>query len=197
RRADRLPDGQRHVRARLTVRDALVRTRTGYISIIRSVLRQHGWRVRTGAPESFSQRVRTLPLPGRLLSEIAPLLAVLRQVNHQIAYSDGRIETLTATDARVRPLRTVPNVGPVTAAAFVATIDDAMRFRAGHEVEAYLGLVPRELSSGETQRRGRITKAGHPRMRGLLVQAAVSTLRRPDPRTAHLREWAMRIAVRR
>jgi transposase len=71
------------------------------------------------------------------------------------------------------------------------------RFRRGHEVEAYLGLVPRELSSGETQRRGRITKAGPSRMRRLLVQAAVSLLRRPDPRTAQLREWAMRLASRR
>src|ERR687887_1399403 len=84
RRAHRLSDDQRHVRARLTVRDALVRIRTGYISVIRSLLRQHGWRVRSGAPESFSRRVRTLPLPGHLLSEIAPLLAVLRQVNHQL-----------------------------------------------------------------------------------------------------------------
>ena len=71
------------------------------------------------------------------------------------------------------------------------------RFRRAHAVEAYLGLVPRELSSGDRQRRGRITKAGHPRLRRLLVQAAVSMLRRPDPRTVELREWAMRIAVRR
>jgi len=197
RRAQRRSDEQRHVRARLTVRDALVRTRTGDISIIRSLLRQHGWRVRSGAPESFCHRVRALPLPGRVLSEIAPLLAVLRHVNHQLAYSDARIETVTATDARVRRLPTVPNVRPVTAAAFVATIDDAARFRRSHEVQAYLGLVPRESSSGETQRRGPITKAGHSRMRRLLVQTAVSTLRRRDPRTAHLREWALRIAIRR
>lgn len=197
RRAHRLSDAQRHVRARLTVRDALVRTRTGYISVIRSLLRQHGWRVPTGAAETFSHRVRKVPLPGRLLSEIAPLLAVMRQVNQQLAYSDERIETVTATDARVRRLRSVPNVGPVTAAAFVSVIDDVTRFRSGHEVEAYLGLVPRELSSGETQRRGRITKAGPSRPRRLLVQAAVSMLRRPDPRTLELREWAMRIASRR
>ena len=197
RRAHRLSDEQRHVRARLTVRDALVRTRTGYIAVIRSLLRQHGWRVRSGAAETFSCRVRELPLPGRLLSEIAPLLAVMRHVNHQLAYSDERIETVTRTDARVRRLRTVPNVGPVTAAAFVAAIDDVTRFRRAHEVEAYLGLVPRELSSGETQRRGRITKAGHSRMRRLLVQAALSTLRRPNPHTVELRHWATRIAARR
>ena len=160
RRAHRLSDEQRHVRARLTVRDALVRTRTGYIAVIRSLLRQHGWRVRSGAADSFSCRVRELPLPGRLLSEIAPLLAVMRHVNHQLAYSDERIETVTRTDARVRRLRTVPNVGPVTAAAFVAAIDDVTRFRGAHEVEAYLGLVPRELSSESAHRRA--PPLGHP-----------------------------------
>jgi transposase len=121
RRAHRLSDEQRRVRARLTVRDALVRTRTGYIAVIRSLLRQHGWRVRTGSADTFGDRVRELPLPGRLLSQIAPLLAVMRPVNQQLAYSDERIEAVTATDARVRRLRTLPSVGPVTAAAFVAT----------------------------------------------------------------------------
>jgi transposase len=91
-----------------------------------------------------------LSLPGRLLSEVAPLLAVMRTVNQQLAYSDGVIEAITRPDARVQRLRTVPSVGPVTAAAFVATIDDAQRFHRAHEVAAYLGLVPRELSSGES-----------------------------------------------
>ena len=58
-------------------------------------------------------------------------------------------------------LRSVPSIGPITAAAFIAAIDDAQRFRHAHQLEAYLGLVPREYSSGETQRRGPITKAGH------------------------------------
>jgi transposase len=77
------------VRARLTVRDTLVRTRTGYISVVRSLLRQHAWRVRTGAAETFTHRVRELPLPGRLLSEIAPLLAVFRPVNQQLPDSSA------------------------------------------------------------------------------------------------------------
>jgi transposase len=179
------------------VRDALVRTRTGYIALTRALLRRHGWRVPTGSAATFSRRVLALSLPGRLLSEVAPLLAVMRTVNQQLAYSDGAIETVTRPDARVQRLRTVPSVGPVTAAAFVATIDDAGRFHRAHEVEAYLGLVPRELSSGESQRRGRITKAGNRRMRWLLVQAAVSILRLRDPRTAALRHWATGIAARR
>jgi transposase len=132
-----------------------------------------------------------------LLSEVGPLLAVMRHVNQQVAYSDERIEALTTTDARVRLLRTVPSVAPVTAAAFVAALDEVTRFRGAHEIEAYLGLVPRELSSGESQHRGHITKPGPSRVRRLLVQAAVSILRRRDPRTADLRQWALAIAARR
>jgi transposase len=149
------------VRGRLTVRHALVRTRTSYITVIRSLLRQHGWRVRSGGADAFIARVWELPLPGCLLSEIAPLLAVMRAVNAQLAYSDEPIEAMSRSDERVRRLRSVPSIGPVTAAALVSSIDDVTRFRGAHEVEAYLGLVPRELSSGESQRRGRITKAGH------------------------------------
>jgi transposase len=67
----------------------------------------------------------------------------------------------------------------------------------GHQLEAYLGLVPREYSSGETQRRGPITKAGHSRTRWLLIQAAVSILRRCPPQAEALRTWALRIAARR
>jgi transposase len=184
RAAHRLSDAQRHVRARLTVRDTLVRTRTRYISLTRALLRQHSWLVPSGSAEGFPRRVMALPLPGRLRSEVAPLLAIMRRVQQQLAYSDERITAVTQTDERVRRLQSVPNVGPVTAAAFVAALDDAARFRRAHEVEASLGLVPRELSSGETQRRGRITKAGSSRGRGLLIQAAVSMLRLRDPRPA-------------
>jgi len=94
-------------------------------------------------------------------------------------------------------LRSVPGVGPVTAAAFIAAIDDAQRFRHAHHLEAYLGLVPREDSSGETQRRGAITKAGHSRVRWLLIQAAVSLLRRHPPQAEELQTWVLRIAARR
>jgi len=185
------------VRGRLLVWDAVVRTRTRYISLIRALLRQHGYRVPSGSAESFVRRVQSLPLPGRLLSVVAPLLALMRPLNRQLTYSDATIEHLAVQDPRVPRLRSVPSVGPVTAAAFLAAIDDAQRFRHAHQLEAYLGLVPREYSSGETQRRGPITKAGHSRTRWLLIQAAVSILRRRPPQAEELRTWALRIAARR
>src|SRR5262245_26847877 len=128
RLAHRLSDPQRHVRGRLGVRDALVQTRTRYISLIRALLRQQGYRVPSGSAEGFIQRVQALPLPGRLLSLIAPLLAVMSHVNRQLAYSDATIAHLAVQDPRVPRLRSVPSVGPVTAAAFLAAIDDAQRF---------------------------------------------------------------------
>jgi transposase len=195
--AHRLSDTQRHVRGRLGVRDALVRARTRYISLIRALLRQHGYRVPSGSAEGVLHRVRALPLPGRLLSLIAPLLAVMQPLNRQLAYPDEAIEHVAPQDARVQRLRSVPSIGPVTAAAFVATLDDAQRFRHAHQVEAYLGLVPREFSSGESQRRGPITQAGPGRARWLLLQAAISILRRRPPEAEALRTWALRIAARR
>ena len=150
RPAHRLSDAQRYVRGRLTIRDALVRTRTGYISVIRALVRQHGSRVPTGSAEGFMRRVLALALPGRLLSELAPLLAVMRQVNQQLACSDERIAVVARADERVQRLQIVSSVGPVTAAAFVAALDDAGRFARAREVEAYLpGAVPREWSSGQ------------------------------------------------
>jgi transposase len=197
RRAHRLSDPQRHVRGRLLVRDALVRTRTRYISLIRALLRQQGYRVATGSAAAFATRVRALALPGPLLSLIAPLLAVMRPLHRLLSYSDATIERLAAHEERVQRLRTVPSIGPVTAAACVATIDDVRRFSHAHQVEAYLGLVPRELSSGDRQHRGAITKAGPPRPRWLLIQTAVSILRRRPPEAEALRAWALRIAARR
>ena len=150
RPAHRLSDVQRHVRGRLTVRDALVRTRTGYISVV-----HHGSDSTAGACRGPG-RCRGLHSPGSRLGAARPaavagprpLLAVMRQVNQQVAYSDQRIAAIARADARVERLQSVPCVGPVTAAAFVAALDDAGRFARAHQVEAYLGLVPREWRFG-------------------------------------------------
>src|SRR5436309_11931683 len=93
----------------------------------------------------------------------------------------------------MRRLDTVPGVGPVTAATFVATLDTVARFAGPHPVAAYLGLIPSEWSSGERQQRGAITKVGHRRARRVLVQAAWSLLRTRSPDAAALRAWAQQL----
>jgi transposase len=104
---------------------------------------------------------------------------------------------VTHADAAVALLTTAPSVGPITAAAIVATIDDVRRFRSAHQFEAFLGLVPGERSSGERRRIGRITKAGNVRARYLLVEAGWRLLRSRDAETQALRTWALIIAAHR
>jgi hypothetical protein len=101
RPAHRLSDPQRQVRARLLVRDAIVRTRTRYISLIRALLRQHGYRVPSGSAEGFLRRVRAMGLPGQLLSQIAALLAIMRHLNRQLTYSDETIEHMPIRSRRI------------------------------------------------------------------------------------------------
>ena len=198
RPAHRTSDEQRHVRALLGVRDKLVRTRAGLVTLVQAVLSGEGIRVPTGSSGCFSARLEKLDLAEHLRAEIVPLLALLGPLNEQIQGLDEQLGELAVKDARVKRLMTMPEIGPVTAVSFVATLDDAGRFRGAHQVEAYLGLVPREWSSSEVQRRGRITKAGNSRMRWLLVEAAwrVATHKK-RPETQALREWVDRIAGRR
>src|SRR5712691_5247081 len=183
RAVHRASDAQRHVRAELAVRDALVRTRTRYVAVIKALVRRDGFRLAQGEPA--------------LTAELGPLLALLAPLNQQIAAADERLTLLATRDPVVQRLTSAPGIGPVTATAFVATLDQVERFATAHRVEAYLGLGPSERSSGERQHRGRITKQGNTRMRWLLVEAAWRILRSPRPEAAALRAWAEQIAVRR
>jgi len=153
RAAHRTSEAQRHVRAELAVRDTLVRTRARYIVLAKSLCRRDGLRVAPGASGRFLSRLAAVDQPLALRAELTPLLALLRPLNDEIAAADARIAALAARDPLVERLTTAPGVGPVTATAFVATLDDVTRFGGAHQVEAYLGLVPTEDSSGETQRR--------------------------------------------
>lgn len=198
RPAHRTSDEQRHVRAILSVRENLVRSRVRFVALVQAILSREGFRVATGSSRCFASRVEELGLPGHLAAEIAPLLSILGPLREQIQALDDRLGQIARRDERVKRLETMPEIGPVTAVSFVATLDDVGRFRGAHQVEAYLGLVPREWSSSEVQRRGRITKTGNGTMRWLLVEAAwrVATHKK-RPETQALREWMERIARRR
>jgi transposase len=197
-RAHRTSDEKRHMRAILAVRDAVVRTRTRYIGLVRPLLRREGFRVRNGNVETFVRRVEELVLPEHLRSEITPLLALLGSVNEQIQALDKRLAGMVREDEVAKRLTTVPGVGPVTAVSYISTLDQVERFGSAHKVESYLGLVPAEWSSSEIEHKGHITKQGNSRTRWLLVEAAWCILGRAKrPATAPLREWADRIAARR
>jgi len=188
---------QRHVRGELLVRDALVRTRTRYVSLIKAVVRREGLRLSQGEPEHTQSKVEAIELREEVLKELAPILDLLSPLNREIDGADKRIEQLGRENPVVRCLMTAPGVGPVTALSFVAALDEVTRFSSAHQVESYLGLVPSEYSSGERQHRGRITKRGNARMRSLLVEAGWRILRSRKSECACLKSWALQIAARR
>lgn len=197
RPAHRLSDARRHVRAELAVRDALVRTRTRYIALAKALVRRDGLRVAGSESERVAMRIAALDLSPALAAELAPLFRVLAPLNAEIAAADQRLVAQMAADPIAQLLATVPGIGPITACALVATIDDITRFSSAHQLEAYLGVVPGERSSGEQRRVGRITKAGNARARWLLVEAAWRILRSRSEATAALRAWTLAIAARR
>jgi transposase len=197
RPAHRTSDTQRRVRALLTARDNLVRTRIREIQVMRALLRREGKRVRSGQTSSFAERMAEQELPEWLRATVAPVVKVMDEVNLQLQVMDKALQRIVGDDPVVRRLCTAPGIGPVTAIAFVATIDRVERFDRAHQVESYLGLVPREFSSGERQQRGSVTKAGNGRLRWLLVEAAWSILRSRRSSTEQLRQWTERIALRR
>jgi transposase len=93
-------------------------------------------------------------------------------LDEQIGKLDQAVERAAETHPQARLLMTQPGVGPNTALAFVLTIGDVGRFRRGKQVASYLGLIPREESSGGRQKLGAITKQGNRMLRSLLVEAA-------------------------
>jgi len=132
-----------------------------------------------------------------LREETSPLVGLIAPLNEQIRDLDRAIEALARGDEAVRRLMTCPEIGPLTAIAYVAALDRVDRFSRAHQVMSYLGLTPSEWSSGESQRKGRITKAGSPRCRYLLVETAHRLLLHRRPETVQLVSWADRIAKRR
>jgi transposase len=197
RTAHRVSPARRHVRAELAVREALVRTRTRYVSLAKALVRREGLRVASSESHLVMQRIAALELSETLEAELAPIVHVLAPINAEIAAADRRIAAVLEHDPIVALLATAPSIGPITASAVVATAEEITRFKTAHQFEAFLGLVPGERSSGEKRRIGRITKAGNSRVRYLLVEAGWRILRSKGEETAALRAWALGIAQRR
>ena len=127
--------------------------------------------------EAGQKLLRELPLrpwAGRRREDLLSLMAMLDQ---QVEQLDGAVEEAARQNPQARLLMSQPGVGPVTSLAFVLTLGDVSRFPRGKQVASYLGLIPREYSSGGHQRLGPISKQGNGFLRMLLVEAAQSVVR--------------------
>ena len=179
-----------------TAREALVTSRTQLINTVRGWLRTELLKVRA-TPSTFPDRVRRVGLerPDGMPEFIEHVLCVIDVLNDRIAAADKQLKELAQQHPVCSRLMTIPGVGPVTSIRFVAAIDDIQRFPDAHSVQAYLGLVPGEHSSSTRQRRTGITKAGPPRVRWTLAQAAwvFRRFNKNDP----LAKWAAEVEKRR
>jgi transposase len=104
-------------------------------------------------------------------------LKQLDSLTAQLAEVESRLEEIAQDDDRIRRVQTIPGVGRKTAEVLVTALDDVDRFDNARQVSAYIGLVPRQYQSGETDRNGRITKRGSRLLRTMLLECAWAALR--------------------
>jgi transposase len=183
------------------LRSAYVADRTARINTVRGILREFGHAIPQGAC-TFVARARVAlddeQLPEALKRELGCALDEIVAFRQKIRDLTDRIEAIGDTMPAVEHLRTVPGIGVLTATALVAFVGEPHRFRSGRHFASYLGLTPRENSSGFRRRLGRISKRGNTYLRMMLTHGARSALlaarriKEPDS----LQCWALRVELR-
>jgi transposase len=184
---------ERDVRQLLVHRHQRVRMRTQVKNQLQAIALNHGLQKKrqlwTQAGRAALQALPLLPFAAQRRQQ---LLATLDRLEGEIGELDGQVkQQAEQRPEAVRPM-SHPGVGPNTALGFVLTLGEVTRFRRARQVASYLGLIPREHSSGGKQRLGHISKQGSAFMRFLLVEAGQSAVKGE----AELRRFYRRLAVR-
>jgi transposase len=177
----------RQWRALITYRQHVVQRRTKIKNHIRDLLLREGQllpRYRSAWTQEGTAKLAAMSKPFSEVSldelwrgELGVELAQFQAVQRQLAEVVTKLDELGAANHSVELLRTIGGVGPRLAEAVVTMFDDPHRFRTAGQVSAYIGMVPKQFDSGETQRAGRITRHGNRLVRSLLVEVAWCALR--------------------
>ena len=184
------------VRSVLNSRALLVRIKRDLGNQIRDLLKNLGLVIGKAQGNVFTRRVEELVAENPYLQQaVRALLAVREKVSREIADLDRKLLSLTRAHQDSRRLMTVPGIGPITALAFCAAIDDPARFRRSRSVGAYFGLTPRRHASGEVDCCARISKCGDTMVRNYLFEAAGVLLTRV-PQWCALKAWGLRLVKR-
>jgi transposase len=163
-------------------RELLVRQRTMLVNAIRAHMAEFGVVARVGLPQvkellaviADPDDERIPPLARTCLEGLSRQLLSLER---EITVTERRIHAWHRSNQASRQLETIPGIGPITASALAASIADPEVFRSGRELAAWIGLVPRQNSTGGKQRMGRISKQGDHYLRWLLVVGAMTVIR--------------------
>ena len=181
-------------RSILLARAQLVETRTKLINCVRGMAKSSGKRLPRCDAAAFHRKMISM-LPDELRPALEPMVETLAAVDTQIKHYDRLIEVKAEQYDEVRPLLTVHGVGPITAMAFILTLEDPSRFERSRDVGPFLGLVPAQRQSGDSDPELGITKAGDPYLRRLLVQCAHYIIG-PFGQDSDLRRFGLRIIER-
>lgn len=176
-------------------RDVLVRTRSTLVNHVRGAVKAFGARIPRCSAESLP--LRALPcLPEIIRPALVPVLETIQRLTEQIRDYDRRVVIVSREQyPETQRLQQITGVGPLTALAFVLTLEEPQRFDKSRSVGAYLGLTPKRDQSGETDKQLRITKAGNKYLRQLLVTCGHYILGPFGP-DCDLRRYGLRIAAR-
>lgn len=178
-------------------RQGFVQQRTATINRIRGLLSEFGIVLPLKAATVRREAMLQLEdLPGWANTVIGDLLSEVHRLDERIAQYDRHIEQIARDSAPARQLMQLPGIGATTATALVAMIGSGHEFKCGRQLSAWLGLVPGQYSSGGKQRLGRITKAGDPYLRMLLILGARSVLQSAKEKSDAVSRWAVQLAAR-
>ena len=165
------------------VRSLLIRQRTQLINMMRSMLAELGIAIPVGIEKALQMARRIvdgeaeLDLPTEAQNVVALLADHVLQLHAKLRKMDLRLAALQRSDKTARRLATIPGIGPVGATALAASVTDPSQFTSGRQFAAWLGLTPRQSSSGGKERLGRITKMGDKYLRQLLIIGATALVR--------------------
>lgn len=177
-------DDQLDLQALHRVRSRLIGERTAVTNQIRSFLLERGIPLRQGLrflrqqlPDILAKRIDVLS--PRMIRIIEDLVGEWRRLDERIDHVTTEIEVLARSNEGCRQLMTVPGIGPIIASAMVAAIGNGTAFATGRDFAAWLGLVPKQMSTGDRTILGRITRRGNRYLRTLFMQGARVILLRP------------------
>jgi transposase len=178
----------------IKARDALVTVRTRLVNHARGLVKPFGGRLPKCTAETFARKAREA-VPPELEPALAPIFECLQEIQRRIFAFEQLIEKMAKEQyPETARLRQVDRVGPITSLAFVLTLEDPARFPKSRTVGAYLGLAAGSHQSGDSDPEKRITKAGDPLLRRMLVQCAQQVL--VFGRDSDLRRWGLALAAR-
>lgn len=179
-------------------RQGFVEQRTATLNRIRGLLAEFGVVLPLKAAVVRREATRYLEdLPGWGNTVVGDLLGEVTRLDERIAQYDRHIATMASESTQIKQLMQLPGVGPTTATALMSTIGNGRDFQCGRQLSAWLGLVPGQYSSGGKARLGRITKAGDPYLRSLLVLGARAVLQLAKNKIDPVSRWAQALAERR